>query len=92
MSHEDRSGKIYSHFRTSLDLGMGVLYLVISGMILTLKYFGSMALGNNLAYALGGLMFLYGLFRIYRGVMGLRNKKRDKKKDFPDLYNRESGN
>ena len=92
MSSEERSGKIYSHFRTSLDLGMGVLYVVIAGMIITLKYFGTMALDANFAYILGGMMLLYGLFRIYRGIMGMRSKNRNRREDFPDLYNRESNN
>lgn len=92
MNHEERSGKIYSHFRTSLDLGMGVLYVVIAGMIITLKYFGSVALGSGLAYALGGMMLLYGLFRIYRGIQGMRIKKNRSRQDFPDLYKGESDN
>jgi hypothetical protein len=91
MGHEERSNRIYSHFRTSLDLGMGVLYLVIAGMILTMKYFGTMALDAKFAYILGGMMLAYGLFRIYRGIQGMRYKNRDKKSDFPDLY-KESDN
>jgi hypothetical protein len=88
MNHEERSGRIYSQFRTSLDFGMGIMYILIASMILTIKYFGTMALDASFAYILGTLMLLYGVFRIYRGFSALRNRKRNAKKDFPDLYNR----
>jgi len=92
MDHEERSTKIYSHFRNSLHLGMGVVYVVIAAMILTLKYFGTMVLDASFAYILGGLMLLYGIFRIYRGVQGMRMRNRDMKKDFPGLYNKTTDN
>jgi uncharacterized membrane protein len=89
---ENKSSRIYNQFRVTMDLGMGVFYLVIAGAIIIFKYYGTLALSNAMAYTFGGLMLAYGLFRIYRGVAGLRNRRRDIKSDFPDLYKRDSKN
>ena len=69
-----RSGKAYAKMRASMHVGMGILYLVIGTMILYVKYFGAMELSPILAYALGTLMLLYGLFRLWRGFTDLRRK------------------
>jgi len=77
MSYEENNERgPYRSFRHTLDLGMGVLYIVIASAILSLKYFGTMELSSTFAYILGGLMFLYGVFRIYRGIQGIRSKPR----------------
>ena len=78
MSYEDRNAenRTYNSFRTSLDLGMGVIYLIIGGIILYVKYFGTMELSSSYAYILGGLMIVYGLFRIYRGFQAMKQRRR----------------
>ncbi|MBS1688267.1 MAG: hypothetical protein JSS96_06050 [Bacteroidetes bacterium] len=75
MSYDENNERTpYRSFRSTLDLGMGVLYLVIASAILSLKYFGTMELSSGFAYVLGGLMFLYGAFRIYRGIRSIRDR------------------
>ncbi len=79
MSFEDRleSSKSYKNFRTGLDLGMGVLYVVIGIFVIYAKYFGIAELPDTWAYVLASLMVLYGIFRIYRGlVVVMRKEKR----------------
>ena len=78
MSERDESvaNRTYSHFRSTLDLGMGFIYVLIGALILYLKYFGTMELSAGYAYVLGGLMEAYGVFRIYRGIVSLKNVRR----------------
>lgn len=85
MNHEERNERsgTYQYFRTSLDIGMGVLYIVIGGMILFVKYFGTMELSTGFAYVLGGLMVAYGIFRIYRGFQAMRNNRRSATRNRP---------
>jgi hypothetical protein len=81
MNYEERNEQSgpYRHFRNSLDLGMGLFYIIIGVVIISVKYFGFIELSVVYAYILGGLMVLYGAFRIYRGLQNLRalhNKRR----------------
>ncbi len=72
-NNNERSAS-YSNFRIALDIGMGVLYIVLGiGMAYT-KRFASIELGNGVAYAMCGLLFLYGGFRIYRGIVDLKSR------------------
>ena len=82
-SIEDRmeQSKSYQSFRTGLDLGMGILYICIGGFICYAKYFGVVSLPDTYAYILGGLMMLYGAFRIYRGV-AVVNARKNKREPF----------
>jgi hypothetical protein len=79
MDIQDRleQSKSYQSFRTGLDLGMGALYVVIGGFIAYAKYFGTVALPDTYAYLLAGLMLVYGVFRIYRGLVVVLRKKED---------------
>ncbi len=78
MSQEHRNERTdaYSKFRGSLHIGMGVMYLIIGSLVLYIKYFGTMELSSGLAYTLGSLMVLYGLFRLWRGIVAIREYKR----------------
>ncbi|HXS38481.1 MAG TPA: DUF308 domain-containing protein [Flavipsychrobacter sp.] len=91
MNYEERNqqSRGYRNFRTSLDLGMGILYIIIGALIIYARYFGTMELTTAFAYVLGGLMVVYGIFRIVRGLSGLRNSRRDISKDFPDLNHKQ---
>jgi hypothetical protein len=77
MDYQERNqeSKGYLNFRNSLDLGMGAFYLIIGIILINMKYFGNMELSTSYAYILGGLMLLYGGFRIYRGIAALRKIK-----------------
>jgi hypothetical protein len=69
-----------------MHIAMGIFYLFLGCMVIYIKAFGAMELSGGFAYALGGLMLAYGIFRIYRGVADMRNApKRDYRKEFPSL-------
>jgi hypothetical protein len=73
---EDNTNRTYKNFRTSLDVGMGMLYVGVGFLVLYAHYFGSLALSATYAYIFGGLMLAYGAFRIYRGLIVIfRNRK-----------------
>jgi hypothetical protein len=66
----------YERVQIPLHFGMGSVYIIFGVLVLYVKYFGSMQLSSGIAYALGGLMLLYGTFRIWRGVVMLRQQNR----------------
>jgi len=75
MSNEPRdTGSSYQRLRSSMHIGMGVLYIVLGGIAVALKYFGRFALDPAKAYLLGGLLIAYGLFRLWRGFRQLRDR------------------
>lgn len=80
MNIEERneSSTAYSSFRTTMHIGMGAFYLVISFLLFYANIFGAVELPTGMAYTLGSLMLVYGLFRIWRGVMDLRLRKRNR--------------
>lgn len=95
MDHEERnkSGKGYQQFRAILHVGMGSFYLLIGGLVLYIKQFGSMDLSSGLAYPLGVLILLYGIFRLWRGITDMRRlPKRDMRRDFPGLADKKQEN
>ena len=68
--------KTYRSFRTSLDMGMGVIYVLCGSMVIYGRYFGTMELNAKVAYIVGGLMAAYGVFRVYRGVNAVFGSKK----------------
>jgi uncharacterized membrane protein HdeD (DUF308 family) len=86
MNEDRQSGRGYQQFRASLHLGMGIFYVIVGLLILYVKHFGAMELPTIFAYLLGALMIVYGIFRIWRGVVDFRNMpKRNMNRDFPGL-------
>jgi predicted phage tail protein len=72
---------------------MGAFYIVVGALVLYIKHFGAMELPSALAYGLGTLMVVYGIFRIWRGVIDMRQlPKRDMNRDFPSLSNKKEEN
>ncbi|HTN47002.1 MAG TPA: hypothetical protein VL098_11695 [Flavipsychrobacter sp.] len=69
-----RSG--YERVQIPLHFGMGSVYIIFGILVLYVKYFGSIQLSSGIAYTLGGLMALYGAFRIWRGIVMLRQQNR----------------
>jgi|GEM_PF-1395576 len=65
----------YSAFRTSLDMAMGAVYIIIGVVVFTMRYFGTVELPTGTSWALGGLLLLYGAFRIYRGLTAIWRKR-----------------
>jgi predicted phage tail protein len=79
MSYEESSARRKSnqYFRTSMDIGMGIFYAIIGAMLLFTRSFASVSVPAWVAYTLGGMMLVGGLFRFYRGVKTLLPPKRD---------------
>jgi uncharacterized membrane protein HdeD (DUF308 family) len=66
--NNNNSGKVARKFRLMLHLVMGIVYVVLAVIVINMKHFGTMELDKGMAYALGGLLALYGIFRIWRGL------------------------
>jgi len=77
MSYEESNERkrSNSHFRTSMDIGMGLFYAIIGGLIMYAKAFGTVTIPTFIAYILGGMLVTGGLFRFYRGVKVILPKK-----------------
>lgn len=65
----------YKTFRTSMDLAMGCIYIIVSVLLFRLRYFGTVELPAGTAYTLGTITLLYGAFRIYRGAVVLLRRR-----------------
>lgn len=79
MSYEENYARkrSQSYFRTSMDIGMGIFYTVIGCLLIYFKSFGNMAVPTIIAYVLGGMMAIGGVFRLYRGIKAVMPAKRD---------------
>ena len=79
MSYEESNARRISNmgFRTVMDLGMGLFYTVIGTLVLLYKSFGTFAIPPFLAYLLGGMMVIGGVFRFYKGIKAVLPNKKD---------------
>lgn len=59
-----------------LSVVTGFFYIVLGVFVVVKKWFFTV-LEPGIAFALGGLMVLYGIFRIGRAIYRLRNDNRD---------------
>ena len=75
MSYEERRSN--RHYRTSLDIGMGIFYVIIGGLVFFFKTFGNMPIPPWIAYILGAMMMIGGGARLYRGLKVVLPKKKD---------------
>jgi len=66
--------KTYKSFRTSLDMAMGTIYIIVGVVLFAIRHFGTVELSASTAYVLGSVMMLYGGFRLYRGIVVLFRK------------------
>lgn len=78
MNHQERNerGGVMLRFRATMHIAMGVLYLVLGVSIIYMKAFGTLDLDPPWPYVVGGLMMLYGAFRLWRGMADLKLRKR----------------
>jgi hypothetical protein len=58
--------------RAWLHIGMGIAYLFFAVLVFTAKKFGNIELSELYVYGMSGLLTIYGIFRIWRGVTDLR--------------------
>lgn len=57
-----------SYFRITMDIGMGIFYTVIGLLIFFVKSFGNLQIPVAIAYVLGAMMAVGGVYRFIRGV------------------------
>lgn len=62
-------------FRGILNISMGLLYFIFAGYIISTHHFIRVELSTGLSYALGGLLVLYGAFRIWRGIRDFKDAR-----------------
>ncbi|MCJ8153577.1 C4-dicarboxylate ABC transporter [Chryseobacterium sp. SSA4.19] len=60
-----------------LSLITGLFYIVLGVVVMLYKFFFTV-LEPGIAYALGALLILYGIFRIYRAVTRIKNSEDEK--------------
>ena len=79
MSQEERQGPrpVKWRFRATLHILFGILYLVFAALVIFYRKFGTFELEPVLAYGLGALLALYGIFRIWRGWQDMQNSRDD---------------
>lgn len=70
----DNRNKNYTKFRGIIHFTMGILYLLMGGATVYLVKIGYFNIEMAMGYVIGGLMFAYGIFRIFRGIQRLRGK------------------
>jgi hypothetical protein len=66
-----------NYFRTSMDIGMGIFYAVIGSLIIYARAYGNMKVPAAIAYILGGMMVVGGIFRFTRGIKAILPRKKD---------------
>ncbi|MES2480051.1 MAG: hypothetical protein V4561_13265 [Bacteroidota bacterium] len=71
-SIENRNTDTPPKWRAWLHIGMGVVYLLFAAMVYNFKKFGNVELGEVTVYGMSGLLVIYGVFRIWRGIADLR--------------------
>ena len=72
---QNRKGTNWQRVKAMQHIGMGSVYLVIAALLFWVRTFGTIELSKGTAYALGGLLLLYGIFRIWRGIKELKAGK-----------------
>jgi hypothetical protein len=66
---QDRRAKLSERVRSATHIGMGVIYVGVAVLCIFGKYFGVQVdlISRPIAIALGVVIFIYGVWRIYRG-------------------------
>jgi|GEM_PF-769460 len=60
-----------------LSFATGLCYVILGVFVIVYKFF-VISLEPNIAYALGAILIIYGLFRSYRGFQKLRGISNEK--------------
>lgn len=59
-----------------LSIITGIFYIVLGVVVMVYKFF-IITLEPNIAYPLGVLLMVYGIFRIFRAIYRLRNDDKE---------------
>jgi len=60
-----------------LSLVTGLFYIILGIVVIVYKFFFTI-LEPTIAYAMGGLLILYGIFRIYRAISKIKDSGDEK--------------
>jgi cytochrome c biogenesis protein CcdA len=74
-TRRNSSDKQRQVFQKILQLSMGLfalVYVALGYFVIKLKWL-MVPLADNLAYAMGGLLIVYGIFRAYRAYLSIRD-------------------
>lgn len=71
--------KLRLRFMPVMHIVMGLFFIIIGVVAAFKRNFGAVALSAGWAYAFGGLLLLYGTFRIWRGITDLRENPEDER-------------
>ncbi len=88
MDIDERTGSNskFRNFRAVMHIVVGFLYIALGSYVMYIKAFGTFDLSPATAYALGGLVILYGIFRVWRGRADMKAKTHDMRREFPGLH------
>lgn len=77
MSAEDnqKANSKAASFRAILDFVMGTVYVVLAGVILYSRHFGTIELPPATVYGMSGLLIVYGIFRLYLGFKRYKQER-----------------
>ena len=64
-------------FQAGRHIVMGILLIILAWAMVAYRKFGELELSTMTAYVLGGILVIYGLFRIWRGTRELKERKVD---------------
>jgi len=67
LNERNNNNKVYNQFKSSMDIGMGLMYMVISGYAMNTNFIIE-KYGQSTVWTIAILFIAYGLFRIYRGI------------------------
>ena len=77
MDYEEIKERRKTNIRTGMDIGMGMFYMVIGSVVIYAKSYGHMEVPPAIAYLLGGMMVIGGIFRFIRGIKAILPQKDD---------------
>jgi uncharacterized membrane protein HdeD (DUF308 family) len=69
---ENQGNDAPAKWRSWMHIVMGIVYILFGILIYKFKSFMNIDLGTPISIGLAVLMFLYGIFRIWRGINDLK--------------------
>ena len=54
--------------RTIMDIGMGIFYMAVGGLLVATRSFANIAIPVWAAYLIGGMLLVGGGARLYKGI------------------------
>jgi len=73
LNERNSSNKAYKQFRSSIDMAMGVMYIVISAYAMKMNFIIE-EYGKTTVWVIASLFIGYGIFRIIRGVLSFTKR------------------